>query len=539
MKIIRPSAVLESGGSFTRASTATYYDRLGVLKVAPIDSPRYTYTPDTHEYRGLQVEPAATNLILNSDTVVTQSITVSAVSYTIMFKGTGSVTLSGSATAILTGTGTNSIISYTFIPTIGSLTITIVGSVTNGQLELGTKSTSYIPTTSVPVSRSPDVLTGTGLVYSNLPEAGDTLLTKPETLATQTVVVTAQAYTISFTGTGTIAMIGVHTYSLVGTGSSNRVSYTFTPTAGNLVLTVTGSVTLAQLEVGSILTPYRNEPLWVGATTYTTGQEVSRPNHKIYRSIAGGLDAVVPELAPAKWLEISPTNKWAIFDSQIGTATTASRSITYIIRPGRLNSLALMEVDASYVSITLVLANGEIVYKAEADLDSGNSVGDWYQYFYEPIYQQDSLVITDLVDTALMNIPAYGEAYLHVTLSKASGDVSCGIMVLGLSADLGFTQNAPTIGIIDYSRKDVDIFGNPTIIKRKYSKRVSTKVQVYSKSVDSIARILAQYRSTPLVWVGADNTYTSLIVYGFYRDFEITIDNIIMSSCTLQIEGLT
>jgi hypothetical protein len=35
------------------------------------------------------------------------------------------------------------------------------------------------------------------------------------------------------------------------------VSLTFTPTAGNLTLTVSGSVTLAQLELGSTVTPYQ------------------------------------------------------------------------------------------------------------------------------------------------------------------------------------------------------------------------------------------------------------------------------------------
>jgi hypothetical protein len=43
---------------------------------------------------------------------------------------------------------------------------------------------------------------------------------------------------------------------LVGTGASNRVSLTFTPTAGSLTLTVSGSVTNAQLEAGSFPSSY-------------------------------------------------------------------------------------------------------------------------------------------------------------------------------------------------------------------------------------------------------------------------------------------
>ena len=70
------------------------------------------------------------------------------------------------------------------------------------------------------------------------------------TATTQSRTVTAVAHTLSFYGTGSIALSGVATGTLVGTGASNRVTLTFTPTAGSLTLTVTGSVTNWQLEAG-------------------------------------------------------------------------------------------------------------------------------------------------------------------------------------------------------------------------------------------------------------------------------------------------
>lgn len=74
------------------------------------------------------------------------------------------------------------------------------------------------------------------------------LLLNTETLSTQNVTTVAVSYTLSFTGTGTITLSGTSTAGpLVGTGASNRVSLTFTPTAGTLTLTVSGSVTQAQL----------------------------------------------------------------------------------------------------------------------------------------------------------------------------------------------------------------------------------------------------------------------------------------------------
>lgn len=68
-------------------------------------------------------------------------------------------------------------------------------------------------------------------------------------LATQNVTVRAVGHVLSFWGTGTITLSGASTAGpLVGTGAGNRVYLEFTPTAGTLTLTVSGSVLKAQLE---------------------------------------------------------------------------------------------------------------------------------------------------------------------------------------------------------------------------------------------------------------------------------------------------
>lgn len=84
------------------------------------------------------------------------------------------------------------------------------------------------------------------------------LLLVTDTLSSQSVNVRAAPNTLSFTGTGTVTLSGASTAGpLVGTGVSDRVSLTFTPTAALLTLTVSGSVTFAQLEVSSTATAYQ------------------------------------------------------------------------------------------------------------------------------------------------------------------------------------------------------------------------------------------------------------------------------------------
>lgn len=86
--------------------------------------------------------------------------------------------------------------------------------------------------------------------------------------ATQGITVTAQAYTVSFYGTGTITFSGAYTGSLVGSGDfPTRSTLTFTPSAGTVTCTITGDVQYVNFEAGSFATS------WIS----TKGATVTRP----------------------------------------------------------------------------------------------------------------------------------------------------------------------------------------------------------------------------------------------------------------------
>lgn len=146
--------VLHPKAIFTRASGGTTEITQGTFTQSGIDEPRYRWS---YGYKELLIEEDRTNIVFPSTVGTTQTRTVTSVAHTLSFLGTGTVTLSGSSIGSLVGTGANNLVSLTFTPSAGNLTLTVSGSVTEWQLEVGAFHTSRIVTTSAAVTRAKDI----------------------------------------------------------------------------------------------------------------------------------------------------------------------------------------------------------------------------------------------------------------------------------------------------------------------------------------------------------------------------------------------
>lgn len=272
--------------------------------------------------------------------------------------------------------------------------------------------------------------------------------------------------------------------------------------------------------------------VWSAVTAYALNAFVTLSStNRIYQCIQGPSTNNSPDTSPLYWIDKGPTNKWAMFDSEISTQSTAAAALTVVVKTGYANSLALFGLEGSALTVTVRdgLA-GPIVYTANRVLD-GTVIADWYQYFFEPSVQLAEVVLTDL--------PPYSNAHVTVTITSG-GTAKCGALVAGTVYALGGTEYNPTVGIIDYSRKDTSALGITTFVKQAYSKRVSARMMIDNGQLNKIYRVLADLRATPCAWIGVDTSgYEPLTVFGFYRDFSIDVAYTKKSYCTLEIEGLT
>lgn len=298
-------------------------------------------------------------------------------------------------------------------------------------------------------------------------------------------------------------------------------------------VTLTDGASAPKLISSTLAEPSGADPAAYNAgTTYALDDLVHRTStHRIYQSLQASNLANTPESSAAWWAETSGTNKWAMFDTGVASATSAGTSLTVVFEPGIIDALVLIGLVGSAATITITDgAAGPTVYTRTLDLQAA-VIADWYAYYFEPFRQIPLFVLTDL--------PPYLNARVTLTIT---GDTTtaCGMCIPGRTYTIGGTEYGAAVGIRDYSRKVTDATtGLVTLERRKFAKTLTARVRLESDFYNEVQEQLEDLRATPVVWI-ADKTgdIAPLTVYGFYKDFRLIVDYPTAGIYSIEIEGM-
>lgn len=287
------------------------------------------------------------------------------------------------------------------------------------------------------------------------------------------------------------------------------------------------------LETGLLATNVSDStyPEYDEDVTYTTGQRVVVYSnvfreYEALTTVTGTYPPLGSSSGTLQWLDLGPTNRYGMFDGQAGTETRRADVIDVTITPpSPVDSVAFFGLVADQIVLEVIgpAPGNDILATRTVDLTLAS---------LNPLEGPQRIG-----DTAVFGLPAVAGMKIRAVITIAEGDAVCGLMLPGVAKALGTTQVGSSVGIIDFSRKEVDAFGRPMIVKRRFSKRGSFRLVMPNEIVDAVHKTLSNYRAEPVAWVGVQGLQ-STVIYGWYRDFDLVISGPTVSTCTLSVEGL-
>ena len=272
------------------------------------------------------------------------------------------------------------------------------------------------------------------------------------------------------------------------------------------------------------------------ATTYALADRcISTITHRVYESgKAGNINHDPTDInnrvgVPPWWIDVKPTNRYAMFDGSVSTQIAIASPLTVVLRPGFFNALYLGGVDAENVAITIKDApGGTVIYSYSGALEN-SAPGDYYEYFFSPFNPQ--------ADLLLNGTPPYNNSEITITLTKPSGAVKCGIAALGDLFPLGETKFGAKARPKTYSYIKLNDYGDQEIKRRASSKDMSLTATCLLAEANTIIDVVTSLLDVPCVWAANDIAeYAGLRAYGL-GSAEITYSNAVQCEISLNVQG--
>lgn len=287
--------------------------------------------------------------------------------------------------------------------------------------------------------------------------------------------------------------------------------------------------------------PEDPNPVWSGSATYAVGdRRFLAETHRVYESAKEGNTNKDPSVPSNRfdaagqvtwWIEVGPTNRFAMFDGLVSTKTERQNSISIGIRAGYFNAIALFGIEAEEIALSVRNSpTGEVIYHYEGPLE-GSAPDDYYDYFFGRFKPQTQFIAT--------GIDPYANMVLDLSLTSASGIVRLGMLALGDARPIGAPLRGASVDPIDYSYVSTDDFGNTIVRKRNNATGLSIRAKMNIEDANTVLDTVKEVLGTPVVVVGSQVTmYEALTVFGLVSA-RLTYDDYREPVINITVKGLT
>lgn len=268
------------------------------------------------------------------------------------------------------------------------------------------------------------------------------------------------------------------------------------------------------------------------ATSYTLGQRVYvAADGRTYECVQAPALGQNPATSPLYWMRAEPSNRWAMWDAEISTASQVAGNLTATLTvPARFNAVGIFGLVGDTLTVVQKSAAGVTLWSETRGLKSNPS--GWYSYFYEPRTQLQDVVLTSLV-------PVSGS---RIEITVTGSATACAAVVVGSSMFIGDAQYGFAGGIVSTSKKEINATtGVQTLKKGPSSKRMTGTLVQPRSQFNAVFKALKDLDATPCVVVGVPDSadYEPFTILGFYRDFQIEATGPTHHICSLDFESLT
>ncbi|UHC81655.1 hypothetical protein LS633_25150 [Pseudomonas sp. NIBR-H-19] len=271
--------------------------------------------------------------------------------------------------------------------------------------------------------------------------------------------------------------------------------------------------------------------------SYLVGDSVTINNINWEALIANtGKNPETDKSSPPIWLNKGATNRWKMFNKRVGNTwtlgsfTSNAESIDVSITPAaRINSFGLVGVRASSVRVVMTVpGTADPVYDKTFAM-SAKAGGSWYQYYFGEFTTKDNVAQFDL--------PPFNNATVRFIVSAPGGTARVGMLVVGMSRDIGWARFGSGVSIESYSTIKEDDFGGVTITPKGKRRVVDFDIGMYANKVSSALRVLEPLSDTAALYIGAVSADWSITIGRFDR-LALINPNVALAEYSLEVRSL-